>query len=261
MELGLKDQVAIVTGGSSGIGQAIARALASEKAKVAVVGRNMQRLQETVTAIELAGGIALAIQADLTQSSAIEKVVDKTIARFKGVNILVNSAGSAIGGAFLEIPEQQWQDALQLKVLGAIYLCQAVVPHMIKAGGGRIINITGGAGKEPTAVFLPGGVANGAFRNFSKGLALTLKPHNILVNAISPGSTLTPRVTRLLEQQAQLRGISLEELEKVSAADFVGGHITKPEEIAAVALFLASKQVVTLTGAEIDINGGTSQGL
>jgi NAD(P)-dependent dehydrogenase (short-subunit alcohol dehydrogenase family) len=104
-------------------------------------------------------------------------------------------------------------------------------------------------------------VANGAFRNFSKGLALTLKPHNILVNAISPGSTRTPRVLRLLEQQAQLKGVSVEELEKASAASFVGGHITEPEEIAAVALFLASKQVATLTGAEIDVNGGTSQGL
>jgi NAD(P)-dependent dehydrogenase (short-subunit alcohol dehydrogenase family) len=132
---------------------------------------------------------------------------------------------------------------------------------MIQAGGGRIINIIGGAGKEPTPTFMPAAATNAAIRNFTKGLALALKPHNILVNAISPGSTRTPRVVRLMEQDAALRGVSVEEIGREREAAFVGGQMTEPEEIAAVALFLASKQVKTLTGSEIDVNGGTSHGL
>ena len=113
--------------------------------------------------------------------------------------------------------------------------------------------------KEPSPTFLPGAATNAALRNFNKGLALALKPYNILVNAISPGSTRTPRAVRLMEQEAKLRGISLEEVEKEHEAEAVGGHLTTPEEIAAVAVFLASQQVVTLTGTEIDVNGGTSR--
>ena len=150
---------------------------------------------------------------------------------------------------------------MQLKFFGYVRLAREVVPHMISRGGGRIINIIGGAGKEPTPTFLPGAATNSAIRNFNKGLALALKPYNILVNAISPGSTRTPRVVRLMEQEARLPGVPIEVIEKEREAAFVGGCMTEPEEIAAVALFLSSKQVVTLTRAEIDVNGGTSHGL
>ena len=261
MDLGLKGKVAIVTGGSSGIGRVTALAFAAEGAKVAVVGRDGERLQNTVDAIEADGGEALAIAADLSRIEDVKRVPVETVARFGRIDILLNSAGSAMGGSFLEIPDQQWVDALQLKFFGYVRLSREVVPYMISAGGGRIINIIGGADKEPAPTFLPGATTNSAVRNFNKGLALALKPHNILVNAISPGSTRTPRVVRLMEQEAQMRDISLAEVENEREAAFVGGRMTTPEEIAAVALFLASRQVVTLTGAEIDVNGGTSHGL
>jgi NAD(P)-dependent dehydrogenase (short-subunit alcohol dehydrogenase family) len=261
MDLGLTGQVALVTGASSGIGQAIALAFAAEGVKVAIVGRDTERLQQTVADIQKLGAESIAIQADLTQLDEVKRVVAETIQRFDRINILVNSAGSAMGGPFLEIPDQQWFDAMQLKFFGAVRLCHEVVPHMMKIGGGRIININGGAAKEPTPTFLPAAATNSAFRNFTKGLALSLKQHNILVNAISPGWTLTPRVTRLIEQQAQIRNVPEAVIEKESSANFVGGQMTKPEEIAATALFLASKHVATITGTEIDIDGGTSHGL
>ncbi len=261
MELGLKDQVALVTGGSSGIGRATALAFAAEGAKVAVVGRDAERLQQVVAALQEVGSEGFAIRADLSLLDEAKRVATETATHFGRIDILVNSAGSAMGGSFLEIADQQWVDAMQLKFFGAVRLSREVVPYMIQAGGGRIINIIGGAAKEPSPTFLPGAATNAALRNFNKGLALALKPHNILVNAISPGSTRTPRVVRLMEQEAQLRGISLEEVEKEREAEGVGGHMTTPEEIAAVAVFLASQQVVTLTGAEIDVNGGTSRGL
>ena len=261
MDVGLKGKVVIVTGGSAGIGQATALAFAGEGAKVVVVGRNIEPLQQTVSNIEAAGSEGLAVVADLNRPEDVKRVVTETVARFGRIDVLFNNAGSAMGGPFLEIPDEQWLAAMQLKFFGYMRLTREVTPYLIEAGGGRIINIIGGAGKEPTPGFLPGSATNAAIRNFNKGLALALKPHNILVNAISPGTTRTQRAVRLLEQQAKLRGLPVEQLEKEQASNFVGGRITEPEEIAAVALFLASKQVVTLTGAEIDVNGGTSHGI
>jgi NAD(P)-dependent dehydrogenase (short-subunit alcohol dehydrogenase family) len=261
MDLGLQDKVVIVTGGSAGIGQATALAFAGEGAKVVVVGRNIEPLQQTVSAIEAAGSEGLAVVADLSQPEDVKRVVTETITRFERIDVLFNSAASAAGGTFLEIPDEQWLETMQIKFFGYVRLAREVTPYLIKAGGGHIINIIGGAGKEPTPGFLPGAATNAAIRNFNKGLALALKPYNILVNAISPGSTSTQRTVRLLEQQAKLRGLPVEQLEQEQASHFVGGRITRPEEIAAVALFLASKQVVTLTGAEIDVNGGTSHGI
>ncbi|HEY4383696.1 MAG TPA: SDR family NAD(P)-dependent oxidoreductase [Ktedonobacteraceae bacterium] len=261
MDLGLREKVVIVTGGSAGIGQATALAFAGEGAKVAVVGRNIEPLRQTVSDIEAAGSEGLAVVADLSQLEDVKRVVTETVDRFGRIDVLFNNAGSAMGGPFLEIPDEQWSVAMQLKFFGYMRLTREATPYLIQAGGGRIINVIGGAGKEPTPGFLPGAATNAAIRNFNKGLALALKPHNILVNAISPGLTRTRRAVRLLEQQAKMSGRPVEQLEKEQAANFIGGHITEPEEIAAVALFLASKQVVTLTGVEIDVNGGTSHGL
>jgi NAD(P)-dependent dehydrogenase (short-subunit alcohol dehydrogenase family) len=261
MDIGLADKVAIVTGASSGIGRATALAFAAEGARVALVARGSDRLQETAEAIRATGREALAITADLTVLEDVKRVPVETLTRFGRIDILFNCAGSAMGGLFWDIPDQVWVDALQLKFLGYVRLAREVAPHMMKVGGGRIINIIGGAGKEPSPTFLPGAATNSALRNFSKGLALALKPHGILVNAISPGPVRTPRAVRLIEQEAILRNITVEQVEKEREAGFVGGRMTEPEEIASVALFLASKQGVTLTGAEIDVNGGTSHGL
>lgn len=261
MDLGLREKVVIVTGGSAGIGRATALAFAGEGAKVAVVGRNVEPLRQTVGDIEAGGSEGLAIVADLNQLEDIRRVVTETVARFGGIDVLFNNAGSAMGGAFLEMPDEQWLDAMQLKFLGYVRLSREVTPYLIAAGAGRIINVIGVAGKEPSPGALPGGATNAAIRNFTKGLALALKPHNILVNAISPGFTNTRRYVHALENQAKISGVPREQLEKEQATNFVGGAITEPEEIAAVALFLASKQIVTLTGAEIDVNGGISHGI
>lgn len=261
MDLGLQGKVVIVTGGSAGIGQATALAFAGEGAKVAVVGRNIEPLQQTVNAIEAAGSEGLAVIADLSQSEDVKRAVTETVARFGRIDVLFNNAGSARGGSFLEIPDEQWLTPMQLKFFGYMRLTREVTPYLIKAGDGRIINIIGGAGKEPTPGFLPGAATNAAIRNFNKGLALALKPYNILVNAISPGTTRTQKTVLLLEQQAKLSGLTMEQFERKQASDFIGGRFTEPEEVAAVALFLASKQVVTLTGAEIEVNGGTSHSI
>lgn len=261
MDLGLRDKVAIVTGGSAGIGRAIALAFAREGVKVAVVGRHTETLQQVVGVMKESGSEGLAVTADLSQLEDIKRVVTESLGTFGHIDILVNNAGSTMGGPFLDIPDEQWLAGMELKFFGYVRLAREVTPALIASGSGRIINIIGGAGKEPSPGFLTGGSTNAAIRNFNKGLALALKPHNILVNAISPGSTRTQRAVRLLEQQAQMRSLPIEQLEKEQNSNFVGGHITEPEEIAAVTLFLASKQVVTLTGAEIDVNGGTSHGL
>src|SRR5438045_2174326 len=141
MELGLKDKVVIVTGGSSGIGRATAQAFAAEGARVAVVARKEAALNETLRELEKTGSAALAIPADLTRLEDVQKVADETLARFGQIDVLINNAGSAMGGPFLEIPDEQWFEAMQLKFFGYVRMARVVIPNMIERGGGRIVNI------------------------------------------------------------------------------------------------------------------------
>src|SRR5262245_31185800 len=163
MDLGLQGKVALVTGGSKGIGKAVARGLAEERAKVAICART--RAEPDAAATELSkttGGGGFAVAGDLTREAEVQKIVEATVRHFGRSGILVNNAGAAPGGLLLDLSEQDWQKALQLKFMGYVRCMKAVIPHMLRQGGGRIVNIIGNDGVKPIGIELTPSAANAA---------------------------------------------------------------------------------------------------
>jgi NAD(P)-dependent dehydrogenase (short-subunit alcohol dehydrogenase family) len=264
LELQLSGKTAIVTGGSAGIGLAIAKALYSEGVNVTIAARNPERLENAVSAIQslpTPGAKVIAIAADLTQAESVDKVVSTTLTQFGQIDILVNNAGSARAGSFLELSDDVFLDAWNLKLLGYIRLVKAVVPHQKNRRDGRIVNIIGGAGRTPRPSFLPGGTTNAALLNFTRGISKELAEYNIRINAISPGATATERAERLAEQNAQARGITVEQAKAETLQGIPLKRIAQPEEIAALTLFLVSDLAASITGAEILVDGGHTPGV
>jgi NAD(P)-dependent dehydrogenase (short-subunit alcohol dehydrogenase family) len=264
IELELTGKTAIVTGGSAGIGRAIAKALYSEGVNVAIVARDPERLENAVAAIRefpSQNNNVIAISADLTQAESVEKVVATTQSSFGQIDILINNAGSASAGSFLDLDDQVFLDAWNLKLLGYIRLVKAVIPHFIERQDGRIVNIIGGAGRTPRPNFLPGGTTNAALLNFTRGISKELAQHNIRINAISPGSTATERLETLLKQTANARGISVEAVKAEALQSIPLGRVAQPDDIASLALFLVSDRAVSITGTEILVDGGQTPGV
>jgi len=264
LELGLVGKTAIVTGGSAGIGLAIAKALYGEGVNVAIASRSQERLDRAIhelQALPNQGNRTIAIQADLTQAEAIEQVVYTTRSTFGTIDILINNAGSAGYGSFLELDERVFLDAWNLKLLGYIRLVKAVVPGLIEQRDGRIINIVGSAGRTPPPRSLAGGSTNAALLNFTRGIASELAQHNIRINAISPGATATERFEHSTEQTAIARGISPEAVKAQTLAAIPLGRVVEPQEIANLALFLVSDLAASITGTEILVDGGRTPGV
>lgn len=264
LDLKLNGKTAIVTGGSAGIGLATAKALYSEGVNVVIAARNLERLEQAVVDIQslpTPGAKVISISADLTQAESIEQIVSNTLAQFGQIDILINNAGSARAGSFLELGDDAFLDAWNLKLLGYIRLVRSVVPHQKSRRDGRIVNIIGGAGRTPRPNFLPGGTTNAALLNFTRGISKELAQYNIRINAISPGLTSTERAEHLAQQNAQSRGVSVEEIKVESLKAIPLGKIVKPEEIANLALFLVSDLASSITGAEILVDGGSTPGV
>ncbi|BAZ37062.1 short-chain dehydrogenase/reductase SDR [Calothrix sp. NIES-4101] len=264
LDLQLSGKTAIVTGGSAGIGLAIAKALYSEGVNVAIASRNPERLEKAVNEIQSLPNTTskvIPISADISQAEDIQKVVSTTLSQFGQIDILINNAGSARAGSFLELSDDAFLDAWNLKLLGYIRLVKAVVPYQKNRRDGRIVNIIGGAGRTPRPNFLPGGTTNAALLNFTRGISKELAPDNIRINAISPGATATERADTLARQNAESRGVTVEEIKAESIKAIPLGKVVKPEEIAALTLFLVSDLASSITGAEILVDGGQTPGV
>src|SRR5215471_19012924 len=198
MQLGLKNKVAIVTGGSKGIGQATAFGFLAEGASVLVCARGKEALEETV---RLAGGKSegriVGMQADLTKSESITAVVARCVEVFGRVDILVNNAGSARPGEFLKLADEAWLDDWTLKFFGYVRMAREVLPHMQRQGSGVIINIIGAGALNPTGNYMIGGAANAALNHFTKALADAAAKYGVRVAGINPGPILTERLLKM----------------------------------------------------------------
>jgi 3-oxoacyl-[acyl-carrier protein] reductase len=262
MDLELADKTALVTGGSKGIGRAIALGLAAEGVRVAVCARDKGALEKTADEIgRRSGRDAVTIPADLSHLSEVERVVGDAKERLGRLDILVNNAGAIRGGAFLDIPDAQWTEDWSLKLLGYIRMARAVFPLMREQGGGRIINVVGAAARNPGPTYLTGGAANAALVNFTKGLADLGAPANILVTAVSPAATATERWESLLAQQAKGAGRSVEAARAEALAPYKLGRIATAEDIADLVCFLASARASFITGICITVDGGSTRGV
>ncbi|MBX3665863.1 MAG: SDR family NAD(P)-dependent oxidoreductase, partial [Burkholderiales bacterium] len=187
MELGLKGKVAIVTGGTEGIGKATALTLAREGAKVAICARRQPLLDAVAAEITKAGGEVLALSADMGKAADVERFINEVVKRFGGIDILVNNAGTSKRGKFLELTDDEWASDLELKVFGAVRCSRLAIPHMKKRGGGRIINITISSAKQPGAESYPTSVSRAAGLAITKALSKEFAADNILVNTICIG--------------------------------------------------------------------------
>jgi NAD(P)-dependent dehydrogenase (short-subunit alcohol dehydrogenase family) len=264
LELNLSGKTAIVTGGSAGIGLATAKALYREGVNVAIIARNPERLEQAVKAIQEIPNQAnkvIAVNADITQAESIEAIVSQTLTTFGQIDILINNAGSARAGSFLDLSDAAFTDAWNLKLLGYIRLVKAIVPDQVRRRDGRIVNIIGGAGRTPRANFLPGGTTNAALLNFTRGISAELAQYNIRINAISPGLTATERAEQLAQQQAEASRISVEEFKTRALNAIPLGKLVQPEEIANLVLFLVSDLAASITGTEILVDGGQTPGV
>jgi NAD(P)-dependent dehydrogenase (short-subunit alcohol dehydrogenase family) len=260
MELHLTGKTALVTGGSAGNGLACARALVDEGVDVAIVARDAARLEQAAQTLRTPGRRIVAIAADCSVGAEVSRAATEALAALGRIDILINNAGSAMGGRFVELGDEAYLAAWNLKLFGYIRMARALAPGMIERRDGRIVNIIGGAGRTPGSGFLPGATANAALINFTRGLSKELARYNVRVNAISPGTTATERQNKLLEQRKKADQ-TLEQARVEAAAAIPLGRMVLPEEIAAMAVFLASDRSASTTGTEVQIDGGAAPGV
>ena len=254
----LTDRVAVITGGGRGIGRAIALGLAAEGAAITVTGTAQAPLEATAAGIATNGGRALALIADVSDESAVARMVADTIERFGRIDILVNNAGIAGPTAPVsESPSDEWARTLAINLTGAFLCAKHAIPHLVAAGGGRIINITSVAGKIGYALRSAYAASKWGMIGLTRSLAIELGPHNITVNAIAPGSTRGERLSNVIRDRAAALGRTADEVEREF---FVGQNalrrLVEPEEIAATAVFLASDQARNITGETISVSAG-----
>ena len=262
MDLELTGKTALVTGASKGIGKAIARGLAHEGVRVAVCSRDATTLSAAAKEISAgARGDVIAISGDLSRGDEVQRVAEDAAGRLGRIDILVNNAGAIRGGDFLKMPDEQWTGDWSLKLLGYIRMARAVFPQMQAQGGGRICNVVGAAARNPTATYLPGGAANAALINFTKGLADLGAPSRILVTAVSPAATRTERWDSLMVQQAAAAGTTVEAFRADAEKAYPLGRIATSEDIADLVCFLVSARASFITGICITVDGGATRGV
>lgn len=262
MDLGLVGKVALVAGGSHGIGAATAKILAAEGACLSICGRSPEALQDAQAEIEKQfGSPVLTVQADFSSPTDIEQFIAKSADHFGGIDILVNSVGSSTFGTFAQVPDEAWIQDLNLKLLGTVRACRAVLPHLRCRGGGRIVNVAGNSGKQPYSWHFPGGAANAGLLNFTHALAQEVCPDNILVNAVCPGPVLTRRLRGQIDVTPELQGLPFEVAEKRFSENLPLGRVATPEEIAYLIAFLVSNKAGYISGTSITIDGCISKGI
>ena len=258
MNLALTDRVVLVTGASKGIGFACAQAFAAEGARVAMVSRSRANLDAALARMPHAAHRPIAIAADLVRADEAARAVAEAERALGPIDVLVNSAGAARRYPPDELSAQGWHDAMDAKFFTYIHPTDIVVKAMAARGRGAIVNIVGSGGKVASPVHLPGGAANAALMLATAGLAAAYGAKGVRVNAINPGATLTGRVQEGLAAEARMTGLGEQALLERMQQRIPLGRLGTPEEIASVALFLASDAASYVSGAIIPMDGAQS---
>lgn len=256
MDLGLKDQVALVAAASKGLGKAAALALAQEGAKVALCARS-ELLERTAEEIRSkAGAEVLAMRADVTVREQVEEVVKQTLDRFGQIDILIINAGGPPPGNFLDLTLADWEAGIRTTLLSALYLCYAVVPHMVERGKGSIVTSQSYSVKTPLDRLITSNSLRMAVIGMMKSLANELGPKGIRVNSINPAWTYTDRVDQLMADRAKANKTSVEqEAANVSQA-LPLGRMGTVEEYGKTIAWLASPAASFVTGHALMFDGG-----
>jgi NAD(P)-dependent dehydrogenase (short-subunit alcohol dehydrogenase family) len=258
MKLNLTDRVVVVTGASKGIGLACAAAFVQEGAKVALVSRSRANLDAALAGLRKGAHLPLLLVADLTRAEDAERMAADAEAALGPIDVLVNSAGAAKRYAPDDLSAQAWHDAMDAKFFSYMHPTDAVLRRMVARGRGAVVNIIGSGGKVANPMHLPGGAANAALMLATTGLAAAFGPRGVRVNGINPGGTLTGRVQEGLAVEAKMTGLPEAELLARNQAKIPLRRLGSPEEVAQVAVFLASDAASYVTGAIVPMDGGSN---
>jgi 3-oxoacyl-[acyl-carrier protein] reductase len=254
VELGLKDKVAVVTGASKGIGKAVAIGLAGEGCRLVLCARGKEDLEKAAGEIREAKGVGsvLAIAADVTKADEVEELINETVGRFGTVDILVNNAGG-IGRRlpFHELSDEEWFQVLDLNLISAVRVTRVVLPHMREQRWGRIINIASESAIQPDTLKPHYNASKAALINLTKSLSKAYGKDGILVNAVSPATTITPAVEGLITEEGEAAFV------RDNKPNIIAGRLGRPEEVASVVVFLASERASFVTGANYRVDSGS----
>jgi 3-oxoacyl-[acyl-carrier protein] reductase len=253
-------KVVVVTGGSRGIGKAIALSFAREGAQTVLAASSQQNLDAAASAIGNSGPKPLTFAGDLKKLQACEALHAFVKDKLGRCDVLVNNAGATRAGNFAELPDEIWLDGFALKFFGAVRLTRLFWP-LLKAAEGHVVNIIGGAARTVEPEFLIGGSVNAAAANFTKGLSRLGMRDGVHVNAIHPGQTATERTEQLLQQRAAALGQPLEQVRAAAVAKSGTRRMGTPEDIAELTLFLCSERSRHIQGTAIAVDGGATPGL
>lgn len=258
MDLGLRGKSALITGGSDGLGRAIATTLAAEGARVAIVARGTARLESVAAALRSGGGDVIAIAGDVSKASDCERMIDTVIQQHGRIDILVNNAGTSMARAFETVDDAVWQADLDLKLFAAIRLVRAAIPHMKANGGGRIVNMLNIGAKAPAANSVPTSVSRAAGLALTKALSRQYAADQILVNAVLIGAVKAGQHERRWE--ANGRPGTIDAFYEQMAVDrgVPVGRIADASELADLVAFLVSERARYITGVAINFDGGIS---
>ncbi|MCK4858412.1 MAG: SDR family oxidoreductase [candidate division Zixibacteria bacterium] len=257
MDLELTDKVALVAGGSSGIGRAIATVLSEEGCKVAILARTASNLKDTARQINTAtGNMVISVKCDVTSKRQIESAVRKVTNKLGPIDILVCNAGGPPSGIFEQFGDGDWDIAYQLNLKSTIRLCMQVVPSMKERRWGRIINITSVAAQQPIDNLILSNTARAGVHGFTKTLANEIAPFGVTVNCICPGYTATERLQELAQQISKSTGVSPKKVRAGWEKNIPAGRLAEPRELGYLAAYLASDKAGYLTGVAINLDGG-----
>jgi meso-butanediol dehydrogenase/(S,S)-butanediol dehydrogenase/diacetyl reductase len=256
----LQDLVIGITGAGAGIGRACALAYAAEGAIVAAT--DLPGMSDSVVAeIVASGGRATSWALDVTDRPRIRATVDAIVAAHGRIDVWHNNAGVSTMNRFVDLTESDWDTNMDVNAKGVFNCSQVVARHMIAAGRGKIINTASMAGKKGDVAFLPHYVASKfAVVGLTQAMAAELGPHGITVNAVCPGYVFTDMQHREAQWEADLRGLTADEVRQLYVDDTPLGRLEQPEDVARLAVFLASSDSDFITGASIDVNGGAWMG-